>query len=64
VQIDVAFELDADGLLQVSAREVTSQRAASININPAGGLRTAEVQRLARAHRARHGGSEAPSLKP
>jgi molecular chaperone DnaK len=63
VQIDVAFELDADGLLQVKARETMTQREAKITVNPSGGLAPGEVQRLARAHRARH--SFVPvSLKP
>ena len=61
-QIDVAFELDADGLLQVRAREVTTQREAKVTINPSGGLAPGDVQRLARAHRARH--SDVATLKP
>jgi molecular chaperone DnaK len=60
VQIDVAFELDADGLLQVKARETTTQREAKITITPSGGLPAAEVQRLARAHRGQPSLASAP----
>jgi molecular chaperone DnaK (HSP70) len=44
--IDVTFLLDANGMLQVSAREVRSNQQASIEIQPTSGLGRDEVERM------------------
>jgi molecular chaperone DnaK len=46
-QIQVRFELDADAILRVSARELLSGKEASVVAEPASGLTRAEVQALA-----------------
>jgi Fe-S protein assembly chaperone HscA len=46
--IDVTFLLDANGMLQVSAREVRSGQIASIEIQPTSGLSRDEVERMIR----------------
>jgi molecular chaperone DnaK len=51
VQVDVSFALDADGVLEVTARETMTGSEASVSLTPAGGLPAGDVQRLARAHR-------------
>ena len=51
VQVDVTFTLDADGVLEVTAREAMTGQEASVSLQPAGGLGAGDVQRLARAHR-------------
>jgi len=53
-QIEVTFAIDSNGIVNVSARDVTTNRTQGIQINPAGGLTSAEVDRLvaeAEAHR-------------
>ena len=50
VQVDVTFTLDADGVLEVTAREAMTGQEASVSLQPAGGLGARDVQRLARAH--------------
>jgi molecular chaperone DnaK len=46
VRVSVAFTLDADGLLEVTASEAESGRAASVKIEAASGLTAAELARL------------------
>ena len=46
-QIQVRFELDADAILRVTARELLSGKEAAIVATPASGLTRAEVQNLA-----------------
>ncbi len=46
-QIQVRFELDADAILRVTARELLSGKEAAIVAEPASGLTRAEVQALA-----------------
>jgi len=46
VRVSVAFTLDADGLLEVTASEAESGRAASVKIEAASGLTAAELSRL------------------
>ncbi len=53
-QIEVAFEIDANGILKVSARDKGTGREQSVQISNTGGLSEAEVQRMqaeAEAHR-------------
>lgn len=45
-QIEVSFEIDADGILQVSARDKGTGRAQSISITNTGGLSPDEVERM------------------
>jgi molecular chaperone DnaK len=52
VQVDVSFEMNADGVLEVSARENSTGREASVTITAAGGLADADVEKLAERHRA------------
>ena len=47
VNVEVVFLLDADGVLQVSAREVSTGKEASVRISPSGGLSSGQVQKLA-----------------
>jgi molecular chaperone DnaK len=53
-QIEVTFAIDSNGIVNVSARDLATNRTQGIQINPAGGLTTEEVDRLvadAEAHR-------------
>jgi len=47
VNVEVVFLLDADGVLKVDAREVTTGKEASVRINASGGLSSGQVQKLA-----------------
>ena len=47
VNVEVTFMLDADGVLNVTARELSTEREASVKITPSSGLSKAEVERLA-----------------
>ncbi len=51
VNVEVTFLLDADGVLNVSAREVTTGKEASVQIAASGGLSKGQVQHLANARR-------------
>jgi molecular chaperone DnaK len=45
-RIEVAFDLDADGLLTVSARDLGTNRAQSVTVMPTTGLNEGDIQRL------------------
>jgi molecular chaperone DnaK len=45
-QIEVSFEIDADGILQVAARDKGTGREQSIRITNTGGLNTDEIERM------------------
>ena len=45
-QIEVTFDIDADGLLNVSARDLGTGRSQEVRVNPTGGLSSDEVERL------------------
>jgi molecular chaperone HscA len=47
-RIRVTFEVDADGLLQVSARELTSGAEAKVAVKPSYGLGDDEIARMLR----------------
>ncbi len=45
-RIEVAFDIDANGILTVSARDLGTQRAQSINVVPTSGLSENEILRI------------------
>jgi molecular chaperone DnaK len=45
-QIEVTFDIDADGILNVSARDLGTGRGQEVRVNPSGGLSSDEVERL------------------
>jgi molecular chaperone DnaK len=50
VELDVRFDIDADGIMNVSAKETMTGAETAIRIHPTGGLRSADVQRLRAEH--------------
>ena len=48
-KIRVTFQVDADGLLEVSARELTSGVAASVQVKPSYGLSDVQIADMIRA---------------
>jgi molecular chaperone DnaK len=52
VNVEVTFLLDADGVLNVTARELITDKAASVKIEPSSGLSKHDVERLATQRRA------------
>ncbi|HUO86124.1 MAG TPA: molecular chaperone DnaK [Thermoanaerobaculia bacterium] len=58
-QIEVTFAIDSNGIVNVSARDVATDRSHSIEINPASGLTEEEIeQRVAEAEGAARADSE------
>jgi molecular chaperone DnaK len=45
-QIEVTFDIDADGILNVSARDLGTGSSQDVRVNPTGGLGAEEVERL------------------
>ncbi len=45
-RVEVTFEIDANGILNVSAKDVSTGNAHSIQVNPSGGLTSSEIARL------------------
>jgi molecular chaperone DnaK len=45
-QIEVSFDIDADGILNVSAKELGTGRAQQIRVSASGGLNPEEIDRL------------------
>lgn len=45
-RVEVLFEIDANGILNVSAKDMNTGNAHSIQVNPSGGLSTDEIKRL------------------
>ena len=54
-QIDVTFEIDANGIVKVSAKDISSGRQQKIQIRPSAGLSSAEIQAIIRKEKS--GGS-------
>jgi molecular chaperone DnaK len=55
VNVEVTFLTDADGVLNVSAREVSTGQEASVKIAPSSGLSRAQVESLGNARALREG---------
>jgi molecular chaperone DnaK len=49
-EIEVTFDIDANGIVSVSARDLATGRAQSIQVNPRGTLSPDEIERLARQY--------------
>lgn len=47
-QIEVSFDLDANGLLTVTAKDKATNKNASVNITPSGGLSKSEIENMIR----------------
>jgi molecular chaperone DnaK len=45
-QIDVTFEIDADGLVKVSAKDIATGSAQAIEVKPTSGLRKAQIDKI------------------
>lgn len=45
-RVEVVFEIDANGILNVSAKDMNTGNAHSIKVNPSGGLTSEEIKRL------------------
>ncbi len=45
-RIEVTFEIDASGILNVSARDTNTNQKQSIKVNPSGGLSGADIERF------------------
>jgi molecular chaperone DnaK len=61
-QIEVAFEIDTDGVVSVSAKDLGTGRSQQIRVSPSGGLAEEQIQKIlaeaaehAEADRARRG---------
>lgn len=52
-QIDVTFEIDADGLAKVSAKDVATGREQKIEVKPSSGLRKEEINKIIRESQAK-----------
>jgi molecular chaperone DnaK len=61
IRIELGFLVDADGIVAVSAREVSTGRAATLKIEPSGGLSEDEMNRILEARRALAAEPPAPS---
>jgi molecular chaperone DnaK len=51
-QIDVTFEIDADGIMKVSAQDVMTGLNQEIRIHPSSGLTTGELEDIIKKHQA------------
>jgi molecular chaperone DnaK len=45
-QIEVSFAIDSNGIVNVSARDMATNKSQGLQINPAGGLTKDEIERL------------------
>jgi molecular chaperone DnaK len=45
-QIEVSFDIDADGILNVSAKDLGTSRAQQIKVSASGGLSTEQIEKL------------------
>ena len=51
-EIEVAFDIDSDGIVNVSARDLATERAQSITVNAASTLSDEEIQSIIAEHAA------------
>ncbi len=54
-QIDVTFEIDADGIVKVTAKDLDSERAKKIEVNPSSGLSNDEIEKIITKEQAEEG---------
>ncbi len=54
-QIDVTFEIDADGIVKVSARDTASGREQKIQVRPSSGLTPSDIDKIIAKEEARSG---------
>jgi len=54
-QIDVTFEVDVDGLVKVSAKDVATGRQQKIEVRPSSGLTKEEIETLIQKHKEKEG---------
>ena len=59
VEIQVTFEIDANGILGVAAKDLGTGRETSITVQPSSGLAEQEIERLAAEAEAKKGGDKA-----
>jgi molecular chaperone DnaK len=52
-QIDVTFEIDADGLVRVSAKDIATGHLQKIEVMPSGGLQPSEIDEIIQKDRKR-----------
>jgi molecular chaperone DnaK len=45
-QVEVSFDVDSNGILHVSAKDLATQKEQRVVVNPSGGLNEGEIQRL------------------
>jgi molecular chaperone DnaK len=60
-KIEVTFEIDANGIVHVTARDRDTDRAQSVQLNVSGGLSQEEIQKLKSEHK---GEEEVSKFKP
>jgi molecular chaperone DnaK len=52
VRVEITFSVDADGILSLDARELSTGRAANVTLSPSGGLAPEELERIIERRRA------------
>jgi molecular chaperone DnaK len=62
-QVEVTFEIDANGIVSVSARDQATGRSQSFVIHPSGGLSESEINRLSGEARTRESGDRSKREK-
>ena len=62
-QIDVTFEIDADGIVKVTAKDLDSERVKKIEVNPSSGLSNDEIENIIAKEQADEGKKEKEKTK-
>jgi molecular chaperone DnaK len=57
-QIEVTFDIDANGIVNVSAKDKATGKEQQIRIQASGGLSDAEIERMVKDAEARHAAQE------
>ena len=47
-QIEVTFDIDANGILNVSAKDKSTNKAQSVTVRSSGGLSESEIEKMVR----------------